>query len=642
MYSVFADSTCIYNDMYVDEAHRVINPKLKFSDNSAGIFTATLPPTNAGYELCKRKSTTISVKRDGVEIWSGRIISEKKDFWNQRAITCEGELAYLNDTIQPPAEYHDITVRQFLVNLINIHNAKVDASKRFQVGIVTVTDSDSDEEDSIYRYTNYESTMECISNKLVKRLKGHIRIRKENGIRYIDYLKDYPRTNPQILRFGKNLLDFTKNWDLSDLATVVVPRGKSLDESPIEALTAYLTVKDVNNGSIYVPNDSAVREFGWIEVVVDWNDVTEPTNLLRKARRYLEDYQFDKMTIELNALDMHYISKSETPINLLDEIHCISKPHGMDRYFPVTEIELYLEQPDKTTYTLGDSDSKSLSSSTNSANSDVIQKMNNLPTKQRVLREAKENATEMIHTATHGYVVLNYDENGAYEILIMDTNDIKTAKKVWRWNLAGLGYSNNGYNGTYGLAMTIDGSIVADYITTGTMYANRIKGGQLTMGGMDNENGVIYVKNAAGAICVTIDCNGININNGAFLVDMNGNVNANNINAFGITGNAAAQFSQAVDNSEAMRLAKQAISDAADAANTANSAANQANSAANQANSAASQAQSAANQAQAAADAAQRSIDATNVHVANLNNTIIPDILSTLQAHEQRIASLGG
>ena len=123
---------------------------------------------------------------------------------------------------------------------------------------------------------------------------------------------------------------------------------------------------------------------------------------------------------------------------------------------------------------------------------------------------------------------------------------------------------------------------------------------------------------------------------------MNGNVNANNINAFGITGNAAAQFSQAVDNSEAMRLAKQAISDAADAANTANSAANQANSAANQANSAASQAQSAANQAQAAADAAQRSIDATNVHVANLNNTIIPDILSTLQAHEQRIASLGG
>ncbi len=614
MYSVHADGKCIYNDMYIDEAHRLVNPKLKIADNSAGTFTATLPPTNTGYEICKRISTEIVVKRDGTEIWSGRIISEKKDFWNQRIITCEGELAYLNDTVQPPAEYHDITVRQFLENLINIHNAKAGANKQFQVGVVTVTDSDSDEEDAIYRYTNYESTMTCISEKLVSRLKGHLRIRKENGVRYLDYLKDYPKTNPQILRFGKNLLEFTKNWDLTDLATVVVPRGKSLDESPIEALTAYLTVKDVNSGSIYVSSDEAVKEFGWIEVVVDWNDVTEPANLLNKAKRYLEDYQFDKMTIELNALDMHYISRTEVAVDLLDEIRCVSNPHGMDRYFPVTSIELYLDEPNKTTYILGDSESKSLTSSTNSANSDVLQKMANLPTKQRVLREAKENASEMIHTATHGYVVMNYDNNGAYEILIMDTNDINTAKKVWRWNLAGLGYSNDGYNGTYGLAMTIDGSIVADYITTGTMIANRIKGGQLTMGGLDNENGVIYVKNSAGAICVTIDCNGININNGAFSVDMAGNVNANNINAFGITGNAASQFSQAVDDSEAMRLAKQAISDAAAAASA----------------------------AQAAADKAQQSIDATNVHVANLNNTIIPDINNKLQEHEQRIAALGG
>lgn len=614
MYSVHADGKCIYNDMYIDEAHRLVNPKLKIADNSAGTFTATLPPTNAGYEICKRISTEIVVKRDGTEIWSGRIISEKKDFWNQRIITCEGELAYLNDTVQPPAEYHDITVRQFLENLINIHNAKAGANKQFQVGVVTVTDSDSDEEDAIYRYTNYESTMTCISEKLVSRLKGHLRIRKENGVRYLDYLKDYPKTNPQILRFGKNLLEFTKNWDLTDLATVVVPRGKSLDESPIEALTAYLTVKDVNGGSIYVSSDEAVKEFGWIEVVVDWNDVTEPANLLNKAKRYLEDYQFDKMTIELNALDMHYISRTEVAVDLLDEIRCVSNPHGMDRYFPVTSIELYLDEPNKTTYILGDSESKSLTSSTNSANSDVLQKMANLPTKQRVLREAKENASEMIHTATHGYVVMNYDDNGAYEILIMDTNDIKTAKKVWRWNLAGLGYSNDGYNGTYGLAMTIDGSIVADYITTGTMIANRIKGGQLTMGGLDNENGVIYVKNSAGAVCVTIDCNGININNGAFSVDMAGNVNANNINAFGITGNAASQFSQAVDDSEAMRLAKQAISDAAAAASA----------------------------AQAAADKAQQSIDATNVHVANLNNTIIPDINHKLEEHEQRIAALGG
>lgn len=612
MYSVYANNVCIYNDMYVDEGHRLFNPKLKKSDNSAGSFTAILPPSNAGYEIVKHISTKIIIKRDGKEIWEGRVISEKKDFWNQRSITCEGELAYLNDTIQPPNEYHDITVRQFLEIMIGIHNAKAGADKQFKIGVVTVTDSDSDEEDSIFRYTNYESTLSCISEKLVSKLKGHLRIRKENGVRYLDYLKDYPNTNQQVLRFGKNLLDFTKNWDLADLHTVVVPKGKSLEESPIEALTAYLTVESVNNGSIYVASEEAVKEYGWIEGVVEWGDVEVADNLLKKAKRYLEDYQFDKMVLELNAMDMHYLTKNDVAIELLDEIRCVSKPHGMDRYFPVTEVEISLNQPEKAIYKLGADESKTLSASTNSANSEILQQMKTLPTKQIILRQAKENATEMIHTATHGYVVMNYDDNGAYEILIMDTNDIKTAKKVWRWNMGGFGYSKNGYAGPYEVAMTMDGSIVANFITTGTMFANRIKGGQLTMGGIDNENGVIYVKNSKGAVCVTIDCNGININNGAFSVDMNGNVNANYINAFGITGNAASQFSQAVDDSEAMRLARQAIANA----------------------------QSAANTAQAAADKANQNAQNTATHVANLNNTIIPDINGTIRALNGRVAAV--
>ena len=605
MYSVYANNTCIYNDMYVDEGHRMINAKLKKSDNSAGSFTAILPPTNVGYEIVKHMATKIIVKRDGVEIWEGRVISEQKDFWNQRSITCEGELGYLNDTIQPPNEYHDITVRQFLEAMINVHNAKAGADKQFKIGVVTVNDSDSDEEDSIFRYTNYESTLSCISEKLVSKLKGHLRIRKVNGVRYLDYLKDYPNTNQQVLRFGKNLLDFTKNWDLTDLHTVVVPKGKSLEESPIEALTAYLTVESVNNGSIYVASEEAVKEYGWIEGVVEWSDVEVAENLLNKAKRYLEDYQFNKMVLELNAMDMHYLTKSDAAIELLDEIRCVSKPHGMDRYFPVTEVEIPLNKPEKSMYKLGADEGKTLSASTNSANSEILQQMKALPTKQIILRQAKENATEMIHTATHGYVVINYDENGAYEILIMDTNDIKTARKVWRWNMGGFGYSKNGYAGPYEVAMTMDGSIVANFITTGTMFANRIKGGQLTMGGVDNENGVIYVKNSSGAVCVTIDCNGININNGAFSVDMNGNVNANYINAFGITGNAASQFSQAVDDSEAMRLAKQAIASA-----------------------------------QAAAEKANQNAQNTATHVANLNNTIIPDINGTIQALQGRVAAL--
>ena len=48
---------------------------------------------------------------------------------------------------------------------------------------------------------------------------------------------------------------------------------------------------------------------------------------------------------------------------------------------------------------------------------------------------------------------------------------------VWRWNVGGLGFSHNGYNGPYETAITADGQIVADFITSGSLVANIIKAG---------------------------------------------------------------------------------------------------------------------------------------------------------------------
>lgn len=84
------------------------------------------------------------------------------------------------------------------------------------------------------------------------------------------------------------------------------------------------------------------------------------------------------------------------------------------------------------------------------------------------MKKAIADATALITGNAGGYVVLHPAEH-PQEILIMDTPDIETAVHVWRWNSAGLGYSSTGYNGTYGLAMTMNGAIVADFITTGTL-----------------------------------------------------------------------------------------------------------------------------------------------------------------------------
>jgi hypothetical protein len=523
MYSIYADGICIYNDAFALDNMKVIDPKLTLEDNAAGSLSMILPPSNIGYGTIIRMVSDISVHKDGEEIWAGRVLSEDKDFWNNRVLYCEGELAFLNDSTQPPAEYYGQTVRGFLETLINIHNSKVADDKQFTIGSVTVTDSDgsvtvTDSDDPLYRYTNYEKTIECINEKLVKKLGGHLRIRKVDGVRYLDYLADYPNTNSQIIEFGKNLLDFTRKWDLTEFATVIVPLGNRLDESPIEALDAYLTVESVNNGSLYVQSSEAVASYGWIEKVIHWDDVSTESSLLSKAEAYLSDIQFDNMSIELSALDLHYLNVNYEAVKLLDELRVVSKPHGMDRHFPVTKLEIPLDSPEKTLFKLGDTIKTSLTSVNNQTNTNILRKIENLPKAQSVLKEAKENATQIMNMATNGYITITQDQYGTNTMYISNDKDYTKATKLWKWNINGLAYSNDGGE-TFDLAMTMDGAIVADFITAGILNADLIKTGKL----QDIDGNVIFDLSTG---TLTFKKGSININNGAFKVDTDGQLTA--------------------------------------------------------------------------------------------------------------------
>jgi len=552
MYSIYADSKCIYSDMSPSHKNKVVNPELTMEDNSAGSLKFTIPAGNEGYEDIERLTSTITVKRNNVEIWSGRVLDEDTDFYNNRTLYCEGELAYFNDSKQPPAEYHDLTPRQFLERIIAIHNAQVSEDKEFTVGAVTVVDPN----DSIYRYTNYESTLEVINDKLVNRLGGHIVIRKQDGLRYIDYLKDYIKTSTQQINFGKNLLDFAKNYTSADFVTVILPRGAAINgneynsdntyklgeycyydgyvwrcisaintgeewnashwtrvQKYFKALSPYLTVEEVNNGSIFVADYEAVQRYGWIVGVHDWPDVTEPDNLLSKAEELLETINFDNLELDVSAVDLKLIDVDYDSFDLLDRVRVISKPHGLDQLFPIRKIVIPLDAPESTTFTLTSKEdtTKSLTGVTNK-NLDELQKyyneiMNEYTSSMapsKILESAKANASNLINMATNGYVTIVKNQNGTSELLITDERDYTVATKIWRWNMNGLGYSRDGGR-TYGLAMTMDGSIVADFITTGIMTANRIRGGSLLVGGSGvASDGEITIKDSSNRTMINI------------------------------------------------------------------------------------------------------------------------------------------
>lgn len=531
MYTIFADEICIHSDVTPLESCKVIRPKLTLADSAAGSLEFTLPPGNAGYDVVRRLTTNIIVYENEEEIWRGRILEENVDFWKRKFIYCEGELAFLNDTIQPPCKYSvtDTTITTFLTDILAIHNSKVATDRQFQIGMVTVTDGDQqDDDDAINRFTNYESTLECINDKLVKRLGGHLRVRHQNGVRYLDYLKDYPGNTNQEIQFGSNLLDFSTNFTAENIATVIIPRGERLDESPIEGLEAYLTVESVNEGSIYVESEAGLRQYGRIETVVDWDNVTDPNVLLSKAQKYLTNEQFNEMELSISAFDLHYLNPSIDSIKLLDQVHCFSYAHTMpdemytdwnnlsdgtplkvndtvlytgclyrvlidheksasivpvtsyeyfemtysakilDKYFPVSKIEMYLDDPSQTTYTMGTKVNLSLTQASSKTNSDLVNQINSIPSKSSILAAAKQNTFNILTGADGGYVTYKYNaQNQPTEIRIMDTLEESDATKKWVWNENGLGFMQRENPGEeweasdVSVALTMDGNLLA-------------------------------------------------------------------------------------------------------------------------------------------------------------------------------------
>ena len=137
----------------------------------------------------------------------------------------------------------------------------------------------------------------------------------------------------------------------------------------------------------------------------------------------------------------------------------------------------------------------------------------------KLLQTAIGKATGLITGQSGGYVVIHTsEENGQpYELLILDAPSIDEAVNVWRWNVGGLGFSHNGYNGPYETAITADGQIVADFITSGSLVANIIKAGVIqSQDGSsywDLETGEVVIRGYASSDAiesVTRDIEGLN------------------------------------------------------------------------------------------------------------------------------------
>ena len=335
MYSIYADNLCIFDDTAPDRAHMAVGAKLTLSAGAAGSLTLQLPRGCAGYDSVQRLKTTISVKRDWDEIWMGRVLSEKDDIFGTKTLFCEGSQAWLNDTVQPTATFTG-TPTQLLTAILTVHNNKASADRTIAVGDVTVTGS------GLTAEVDYNTTLDAV-NKLVSAYGGVLRMRYPSGVPTLDWLANYPTATgtPQALTFNENLLDFTRSWDLADYATVCYVRG---GEDPNTEQTVY--------GSYTL--QSAVTQYGAIEKFLNLTDCTTTLQCNAAAEDYLTKEQFDSMTLEVTAVDLHMLDPAIQPFDLLERVSVSSPLHGLTAAaFAVTGMDIPLDDPGNTRYTLG-------------------------------------------------------------------------------------------------------------------------------------------------------------------------------------------------------------------------------------------------------------------------------------------------
>lgn len=452
------------------------DPYYQKGDNVNGQAEFSVYPTHPYYQYVKKLTTDIVFYKDGVEKFAGRVLYDDEDSKGVKKVFVEGELAYFCDSIQRPTVYHNISVKNYLKTVIDNHNSQVEERKQFTLGRVSVTDPN----DSLYRYANWETTRETLKDKLVDRLGGHLVIRKEDGIRYLDYLNDdeFYTQNSQEIRFGKNLLDYSKNMDASDLVTCVIPLGAKLEESSIEGLEERLTIKEVNGGVDYVSDDSAVAAYGRIYKTVTWDDVKVASNLMKKGREYLKSVQFENMVLELKAIDLNLTDDDIQEFEVGGLIRCVSPPHGLDSKLPLSSLKVYISNFAKNTITLGTEKQSNTYTSSNSHTAEEIEKtINSIPSKGEILQEALRDATNLLND-------MNQTGNAIHtknEFIVSDTPGVANAKNLWRWGLGGLAHYSNGYDGPAdGVALTMDGKINGKMVMANSIVAESIDAGYRT------------------------------------------------------------------------------------------------------------------------------------------------------------------
>lgn len=505
----------IHDDRVTDEECKVISPTLIVEDNKSGTLEFTICPSNNGYDKIYPMLTECRVLKNGKIIWFGRVLTADSDFYKRMKIHCEGGLSYLCDFYYPtetlPDPNYKYAFPQAVDGIMYWYNETLTDSKFISYGLFrsftgkTVAFDGKevvgryDEEfikkagsDSYRAWPYPERSSMTILDWLLSSTEyynGHLFATRETAadgtwIQYLNFKSGYNTWTGQTIRFGENLLDYTKSIDGSNFHTAVRPYGSveitNGDQNETIVIDIRYILKNFFNdadkqdfvvtNSATDPSQNYVMTFDKSRNIaychsfetnmpeVDgsmqtWADVygiicksfeinSVGSEFVGRLISHFRETKPESMVIEIRAVDMDLLGATSSDIEILDMIHVISKPHNVDGYFPVTKIEYHLDDPSQTAYTIDTGAVESQSSVTGSSATSVDTKI-----------------------TSSGYKHPMYKENslGFYKFANDAIGSITDAQPVTKKDITALGIPGEDTNTTYKLTQYQDilGSIYA-------------------------------------------------------------------------------------------------------------------------------------------------------------------------------------
>lgn len=474
--------------IHSDNLDRISGGKIVKAVNAVDSFTFTIYPDNAGYNKLKPLTTSVTVTDDstGKDVFIGRVLKCPDSMNEQglicKSVTCEGRLGWLYDSVQPYVEYKMVGIRTVLASFISKHNTQVGDDKHISVGQVTVTAENN------YTYSvNWVSTMDAISEQLVGKFSGEIQLRDQDGKVYIDYLEHIGHGTDTKIELAVNLKTISREIDETSVITRLYPLGAKLTDSEKR-----LTIGSVNGGKDYIEDSALVAKYGVISGTQAWDDVTQASILKTKATAYLKSANKAKKQYKITAVDLSTIDMNFEQFELGCWYRVVNPLMGIDEDLRIIGITINLDNPEQSELTFGDK-FETMTGFMTAKTKSLQTAIDDSEFRNRQVIDSKiENATKLITGAEGGHVILDPSEK-PQRILIMDTADINTCKSCIQLNYKGLGFwtpelakkagqadGGSAKDGPYTNAWTIDGNLVASFITALTLTGLKINNGSGT------------------------------------------------------------------------------------------------------------------------------------------------------------------